>query len=147
MSQSPVAFPHYDEDVANAFLSNSLTASGLPGWLGITTLEAGPGRMVACLEARDELFNPFGSLHGGVVSALVDHALGAVLYPVIERGRWAATTEFKLNFLSPIRGGAVTAEAIIMSMSKRQAVVRCDVMNEGRLVAAAQGTVTITEPR
>lgn len=147
MKESPVAFPHYDEDVAAGFLSNTLTASGLPGFLGIRTVEAGPGRMVAALDAREDLFNPFGSLHGGVVSALVDHSLGAVLYPVIERGRWAATTEFKLNFLAPVRGGAVLAEAIIVSMTKRQAVVRCDVTNEGRLIAAAQGTVTITEPR
>ena len=89
----------------------------------------------------------FGAVHGGVVSALVDHVLGGVVYTVIERGYWAATTEFKLNFLAPARQGVLRAEAAIISMSRRTAVVRIDVMNEGRGVAAAQGTVTIVPPR
>jgi acyl-coenzyme A thioesterase PaaI-like protein len=32
-------------------------------------------------------------------------------------------------------------------MSRRMAVVRIEVENEGRMVAAAQGTCTIVEPR
>jgi acyl-coenzyme A thioesterase PaaI-like protein len=39
---------------------------------------------------------------GGTFAALVDHVLGAVLDPLIPRGAWAATTEFKLNLLAPI---------------------------------------------
>ena len=120
---------------------------GLPEYLRIRTVEAAPGHMVMELEVRDELLNPFGALHGGVVSALVDHALGAVVYTVIERGYWAATTEFKLNFLAPAREGTLRAEAAILSMSRRTAVVRIDVVNEGRGVAAAQGTVTVVPPR
>ena len=36
-----------------------------------------------------------GTAHGGVVSALADHVLGSVMYPVMASGQWAATTEFK----------------------------------------------------
>jgi uncharacterized protein (TIGR00369 family) len=93
------------------------------------------------------LLNPFGSAHGGVVAGLVDHVLGAVLYPVIERGQWAATTEFKLNLVSAIREGNVRAEAIIVAMSKRTAVVQVEVTNDGKLAGLAQGTVLIPEKR
>jgi uncharacterized protein (TIGR00369 family) len=86
-------------------------------------------------------------MHGGVIAGLVDHVLGAVLYPVIPRGYWAATTEFKLNYLAPVRTGVVTAEANIISMTKRTAVVRIEVTNDGRPVAAAQGTVLIQQPK
>lgn len=145
--ESPVTFDHYDEEVAAAFLSDQWRTSGLPNMLGISTTAVSAGRLVSSIEAREELFNPFGSLHGGVVAALADHVLGAVLYPVIPRGHWAATTEFKLNYLAPIRGGTVVAEAVIIAMTKRSAVVRIDVTNEKRLVAAAQGSVTIVAPR
>ena len=141
-------FERYDEDLATSILhSGAMLDGGLPGYLGIRHTDVGPGRLVAEIAVRDELLNPFGSAHGGVMSSLVDHVLGAVLYPVIERGQWAATTEFKLNLLRPVREGMMVATATIISMTKRTAVVRIDVTNDGRLAAAAQGTVSIQDPR
>jgi len=141
-------FPHYDPDAAQAIGQHSAEAGGgLPTFLGIEMVDIGPGRMVCQLPVRDELLNAFGSLHGGVVSALADHVLGAVLYSVIERGSWAATTEFKLNLLAPIRSGVVRAEAEIISMSSRTAVVRIDITNDDRAAAAAQGTVSVMAPK
>lgn len=103
--------------------------------------------MTAEIEVRPELLNPFGSMHGGVLAALVDHVLGAVLYPVIPRGAWAATTEFKLNLIAPVRDGVLVARSEIVAMSKRTAVVRVEASCGGRMVGAAQGTVTISLPR
>ena len=71
--------------------------------------------------------------------------LGTVLYPVIPRGAWAATTEFKINYLAAVTTGALDARAAIISLTKRTAVVRIDVENEGRVVCAAQGTRTIAK--
>jgi uncharacterized protein (TIGR00369 family) len=120
---------------------------GIPDYLAIRTVEVGPGTMTAELDVRPELLNPFGSAHGGTLAALADHVLGAVLYPLIPRGAWAATTELKLNFLAPIRTGTLRARSEVISLTKRTAVVRIDATNEGRLVGAAQGTVTISAPR
>ena len=141
-------FPHYDPDAAKGVGEHSAHAGGgLPAFLGIQMVDIGPGRMVCELNVREDLLNAFGTLHGGVVSALTDHVLGAVLYSVIERGSWAATTEFKLNLLAPIRSGVVRAEAEIISMTKRTAVVRIDVTNDGRATAAGQGTVSVMSPK
>lgn len=143
-----IDFPDYDPATGHQLGQHgSHAGGGLPGYLGIETVEVGPGRMVCQLDVRQDLLNPFGVLHGGVVSALTDHVLGAVLYTVISRGSWAATTEFKLNLLAPIRNGVVCAEATIISMTKRTAVVRVDITNDERAAAAAQGTVTIVLPK
>lgn len=141
-----IEFAHYDPTTAHA-VGESAGGGGLPAFLGIETVDIGPGRMVCQVAVRDELLNAFGSLHGGVVAALTDHILGAVLYSVIERGHWAATTEFKLNLLAPIRSGTVRAEAEIISMTKRTAVVRIDITNDGRAAGAAQGTVLVMAPK
>jgi 1,4-dihydroxy-2-naphthoyl-CoA hydrolase len=142
------AFPDYDPSFGGLVRgAGDPSSDGLPGYLGLRVTAVGPGQLTCELEVRDELLNPFGSLHGGVIAALVDHVLGAVLYPVIERGAWAATTEFKLNLLAPVRSGVVTAEATIVSKTKRTAVVRIDVTNDGHAAGAAQGTVTIVAPR
>jgi 1,4-dihydroxy-2-naphthoyl-CoA hydrolase len=141
---SPIVPEHFDEATAEA-LKGADRNTGLPAYLGIRTVEVGPARLVAELDVHAELLNPFGSAHGGVVAALVDHVLGSVLYPVIERGRWAATTEFKLNLLTAVRGGTLRAEAAIVSMTRRTAVVQVEVTNDGRLACLAQGTVLIPE--
>ena len=120
---------------------------GLPGYLGISTTDVEPGRLICELPVTEELLNPFGAAHGGVVSALVDHVLGAVCLPVVPRGSWPATQEFKLNFTAPARPGPMVAEARIVSLSRRSAIVRVDVTNLGRLVCAAQGTVAIMAPK
>ena len=144
---TPITPRRYDPETAavNHRADDALT--GLPGYLGIRTVEMGPARMVAELDVRPELLNPFGSAHGGVIAGLVDHVLGSVLYPVIERGQWAATTEFKLNLVAAVHGGVLRAEAIIVAMSKRTAVVHVEVTNDGRLAGMAQGTVLIPDPR
>ena len=140
-------FDHYDPDLATLITAGSSGGGGLPDYLGIRTTEVGPGTMTAELEIRAELLNPFGSVHGGVLAALTDHVLGAVLYPVIPRGAWAATTQLNLNFTSVVKDGTLVARSEIIALTKRTAVVRIDVHNGDRLVGAAQGTVTITAPR
>ena len=85
-------------------------------------------------------------MHGGRLSALCDQVLGTVMYPVMPPGSWAATTEFKANLLAPVTIGACHATSEIIAISRRLAVVRIEIKNEGRLVAAAQGACTIVAP-
>ena len=80
-------------------------AGGLAASLAIEHVEVGPGSLHARVAVRDDLLTPFGNLHGGVLAALCDHVLGTVLYPVIPRGAWAATTEFKINYLAAVETG------------------------------------------
>lgn len=141
------SFPQFDPKVAAGLANLPDDVPGLPGYLGLRHEEVGAGYLRAALDVRDELKTPFGNLHGGVISALCDHVLGTVCYPVIPRGAWAATTEFKLNLLAPVTAGTLTATAQIIALSSKTAVVRIEVENEDRLVAAAQGTVLIMPPR
>ena len=140
-------FEPVDPQLLEAIVRINESQPGLPSFLGLRVEVMEAGRMVASIDAREELHNPFGVMHGGVIAGLVDHVLSAVLYPVIPRGSWAGTAEFKLNYVSPVRTGTVTAEATIISMTRRTAVVRVEVSNEGRLVCAAQGTVLIQAPK
>ncbi len=139
-------FEHYSEKVAEAFVEMP-THTALPDFLGVSFTEAGPGVLVAEMDVRPELLTPFGNLHGGVIAVLVDHVLGSVMYPVMPRGWWAATTEYKVNNLAPVRDGRLRAEAQIVAMTKRTSVVRIDVTNSDRLVCVAQGTCLLQEPK
>lgn len=149
MTQTPPpTFEQYDQKVADAMTKmNNETTAGLPGFLGVKFTEFGPGRLLAEVDVRRDFLTPFGNIHGGIMAALVDHVLGCVLYPLMPRGAWAATTEFKLNYLAPVKGGKLIAESSVVALTRSTAVVRVEVVNEGRLACVAQGTLLVREPK
>jgi uncharacterized protein (TIGR00369 family) len=152
-----VTFERFDEAWTHRVL-HKRGRKGIDAYLGIEATEFTAGRLVAGFDVTDELITMIGNMHGGCISALVDHVLGVVMYPIMPPGYWAATTEFKINLLAPVSGGRVEATAEVISMTKRLAVVRVEVENvlpgdgggpagDRRLVAVAQGTCTIVAPK
>src|SRR5262245_7362962 len=143
MARPPV-FEQFDQAIADGMVR--ARPKGLPDYLGIRFLEMTAGRLVATMDVRDELLTPFGTLHGGVMAGLVDHIMGCVLYPLMPRGQWAATTEFKLNYMAPVKGGILTAEANVLALGRRTAVVTVGVTNGDQVVCMAQGTLLVSDP-
>src|SRR5688572_21733066 len=101
-------FDTFDEEWARRVLGRTATR-GIDGFLGIVATEFEAGRLVAEMPVTDELITVMGNMHGGCLSALCDHVLGVVMYPVMPPGYWAATTEFKINLLAPVTTGVCTA--------------------------------------
>ncbi|MCP3856244.1 MAG: PaaI family thioesterase [Actinomycetia bacterium] len=140
-----LTFEHWNPELAERMKARS--TQSIDGFLGIQVADFQAGSLVAEFEVRDELVTMIGNIHGGCITAFVDHCLGVIMYPIMPKRSWAATTEFKINLLAPVSEGKVIASAEVVSMSKRQAVVTIQVENQERLVAVAQGTVTIVPPR
>ena len=90
-------------------------------------------------------FNHNGTLHGGVLMALLDTAMGyAVVVRVAPDGRFNAAAEMSTRFLAPVRGGVITAQAQVLKMGKRLAVVEGRATDQaGALVAVATATHAI----
>lgn len=142
------SFESYDPALAEMMLSPDFDdGNGLVGYLGLRLVDVGPGTATAEIAVRPELLQAFGAVHGGVVATLVDHALGAAIFPSVPPGTWPATLEFKLNYLAPVRGGVLQATAIALTLRRRTAVVQVDVTNDGKPVAAALGTISLNPPK
>lgn len=142
----PVTFETFNEEWGKRVVG-AKSKKGIDGYLGIVVTQVSPGKLTAEMEVAPELITYIGNMHGGCLSALCDHVLGTVMYPVMPEGYWAATTEFKLNLIAPVKKGSCRATGEIIAMTKRMAVVRIEIENEGRIVAAAQGTCTIVAPK
>lgn len=136
-------FPQFNQQIAEELQQATRTSGGLSKYLDFRHTELAAGRLVVEMDARADLLTPFGTLHGGCLSAMVDHCLGVVFYPVIPPGSWVATTEFKLNLLRPVSSGVCVAVTEIIALGKRSGVARIDITNAERAVCAAQGTVTV----
>jgi uncharacterized protein (TIGR00369 family) len=141
----------YDERVGEWMLAGTTSAEaaggGLPEYLGIRFTEVSPGRCVAEVQVGEHLLNPFGAAHGAVLASLVDHVLGSVVFPIVPRGTWPATLEFKLNYLAPTRPGVLRATATVVSLTSRTAVVSVECDNDGRPVGNALGTIALAPPK
>lgn len=139
----------FDQRVADSMLRSADGAGGLPGLLGIEHIRFEPGRFFCRATVAPELLTPFGNAHGGVTAAIADHVTGVVVYPLMDAEQWAATTEMKVNYLAPLKAETIDVEASVVAMTKRSAVVRCEMYRQvdRRVLAAAQATLTIVDPR
>jgi 1,4-dihydroxy-2-naphthoyl-CoA hydrolase len=143
-------FPGYDPELAEMMKHGGLDGrggGGLPDWLGIRFTDVGPGWAEAELDVTRELLNPFGAAHGAVLASLFDHMLGSAVMPVVPKGTWPASLEFKLNYLAPVREGPLRARSDVVVLRTNTAVVRMEATNDDRLVGAALGTVSLQRPR
>ena len=147
MSPAPTIEERYDEKVAQKMLELGSLQGGLPEYLAIELLRFAPGKLWCRATVREELLTPFGNVHGGVLAAIADHITGVVAYPLMQRGQWAATTEVKLNYIAPVQTGVLETESTVIAMTNRSAVVRGEIVYEGRLACAVQGTLTIVDPK
>ncbi|MEW5849176.1 MAG: PaaI family thioesterase [Myxococcota bacterium] len=134
----------YNPKVADA-LREYTRSAGFPALVGMTVDHVEPGLLRCSVELRPELGNAVGMMHGGVIAGLIDHVLSITVYPLVEVGKWVATVEFKVNYLSTVTAGRVTATGRVLSLRRKLAVVRIDVDNDGEPVAIAQGTLYIRD--
>jgi len=112
------------------------------GPLGFVLRDGEGGRSIWEYRVDATHFNLNGTLHGGVLMALLDTAMGfAVVTRVAPAGRFNAAAEMSTRFLAPVRAGVVTAEATVIKMGKRLATVEGRASDEtGNLVAVASAT-------
>ena len=90
-------------------------------------------------------YNPYGVLHGGVVMALMDSAMGQAVAAVVHaKGRFNAAAQMSVSFLAPVKSGTLRARARVVKVGKRLAVVEASASDDaGTLVAMATATHSI----
>ena len=93
---------------------------------------------------KDNLATP-NAAHGGVISALIDGALGvAGLYGVYKENKVVSTIEYKSNFLAPaLLNDQLAAKAKVEQKGNNIIIISCDVFcvnRENKLMAKAIGT-------
>jgi len=114
-----------------------MTLTGDDAGIGVATVEAGPDHM-----------NPNGVVHGAVLFALVDTAMGKATMSVIdEPDTYCASIEVSMRFIRPALGGPLTATASVIKRGRNVVHLESRVTGEDeRLVASSAGSFTILRP-
>jgi len=112
--------------------------------MGMKLLSSGGGNSVMRCRIRPDLRNTSGTLHGGVMGALVDMSVATALRSVMSLSSRMTTVEYKVNFLKAVPDGAVTAHGVVLRMGKTIAAGSSEIRNdEGEVVAFGSATYYI----
>ena len=104
--------------------------------LGFDVESVQDGRAIFRLDVRPKHKQIHGVVHGGILAALADTTAAIAAYTVIPRGTELATLELKINYLEPVPGGRVKADAKVLRSGRNFIVTECDIFNETGSLAA-----------
>lgn len=102
------------------------------------------GKAIVDIDCGVQHHNPMGRVHGGLISALADAAMGIAFGRTLLESEDFSTIEMKVNFIRPLKDGRLTASAVVIERGLRIGFVECQITNEkGKRVATAGCTCTV----
>ena len=112
--------------------------------LGMKVVELAEGYARLTAPVEDRMNSIGGALHGGVLSSIADSAVAMAIFATTKPEEKPLTIELNVNYLKPIQGDQVIAEARIVSRGRTIAVGDVDITDKaGRLVAKSRATYII----
>lgn len=102
------------------------------------------GKAKCSMVAGERHWNPFGTVHGGILCDLTDLTMGMAFMTTLGPGEGLATIEMKINFFRPAKIGRLSAEAKVLHRGRLTGFVECEVVDEAdKLVVKASCTCMV----
>ncbi len=111
--------------------------------LGLDFATVVDGHSQCSLEIREELLNPYGVLHGGVIYSLADTGMGGALHSCLQEDELCSTVEIKIVYFRPVASGTLTCNSEVIRRGRRLAFTESEILKGDRLIAKATGTFSI----
>lgn len=107
----------------------SRNESTLWGLLGFKLISADKEKVELGLTVSEKHMNVMGIVHGGVLTAMMDQAMGTLAI-ALKDGTPAVTTHINVNFLNAMKSGELVATAYIVHASYRTVTLRAEIHDE-----------------
>jgi uncharacterized protein (TIGR00369 family) len=106
--------------------------------LGFDVESVQAGRAIFRLDVRPRHKQIHGVVHGGILAALADTTAAIAAYTAVPKGTEIATVELSINYLEPVPGGRIKADARVLRAGRNFVVTECEIFTEdGKLAAKA----------
>jgi uncharacterized protein (TIGR00369 family) len=120
-----------------AIVDGTLPPPPIARLLDFTLVEVQEGRAVFAMEPAEWMYNPIGSVHGGIAATILDSCMGCAVHTMLAAGVGYTTADLQVRY---IRGmgdstGRVLAEGRVVHCGRRTATA------EGRLFVEADETL------
>jgi len=114
--------------------------------LGCKAAEVSAERVVVTLEAEERHLNAMRIVHGGVLSSLIDNAMGLAVLFALPEGARTVTTNLNVHFVAPLERGTIVTEARVLHRSRSTFTVQATVMDaSGKLGTIGTGSFRVLD--
>ena len=86
--------------------------------LSMKLLQFDIGRSLLQIDVQDKHLQPFGMVHGGVFSSIIDAAAFWAVYPDVDENSGLTSVDLKLNYLAPSSRGKLIATGRRIKLGK-----------------------------
>ena len=140
----PLTMTGYQQLMAMA--DGTLPPAPISALIGMETFGGVEGSMHVELVPRPEHYNPLGTVHGGVLSTLLDTAAGCSVHSTLAVGEGYTSLDLTVKFLRPVTvdSGRLRAEGSVIHRGRRTALAEAVLVDAaGKQVAHATSTCMI----
>ncbi|GAA1612441.1 PaaI family thioesterase [Actinoplanes couchii] len=109
-------------------------------------MRAEEGTVTVELDPQEFHYNPLGTVHGGVLSTLLDTAAACSVHSTLPAGVGYTSMDLNVKFLRPatIAGGRLTCTGTVLQRGRRTALAEARITDTaGRLIAHATSSCMI----
>ncbi|MBQ0905630.1 PaaI family thioesterase [Micromonospora sp. U21] len=130
-------------DLLRAMIAGELAAPPVMHLMDMVRMEADEGRVTVDLVPQEFHYNPLGTVHGGVISTLLDTAAGCAVHTTLPAGVGYTSLDLSVKFLRPVTvaSGILRCEGTVLQRGRRTALAEARLTDaDSRLIAHATST-------
>jgi uncharacterized protein (TIGR00369 family) len=122
-----------------AIVDGTLPPPPIARLLDFEIVEVQDGRALFAMQPAEWMYNPIGSVHGGIAATILDSCMGCAVHTTLEAGVGYTTTDLQVRYIRAMSDttGRVLAEGRVIHRGKRTATAegRLFVESDERLLA------------
>jgi uncharacterized protein (TIGR00369 family) len=138
-------------EVMRAIMTRELPAPPVAQLLGFGIARVDEGSVVFSMDPIEAHQNPLGTVHGGIITTLLDSAMGCAVHTTLPAGGMYTTLELKVNFLRPSFAGGATllAQGTVLHRGSTAVLAEATITDaaSAKKIAHATSTCLILPPR
>jgi uncharacterized protein (TIGR00369 family) len=127
-------------DLLQAMASGELPAPPIMHLIDLAFMEVEEGEVTLHLDPQEFHYNPLGTMHGGVISTLLDTAAACSVHSTLPVGVGYTSLDLTVKFLRPVTmaGGRIVCRGGVLQKGRRTALAEARLTDaKGRLLAHA----------
>ena len=133
-------------ELLQAMAAGELPAPPVMHLIDMAGLEVEEGSVTVHLDPQEFHYNPLGTVHGGVLSTLLDTAAACSVHTTLPVGVGYTSLDLTVKFLRPVTvaSGRITTRGALLQRGRRTALAEARMTDAaGRLVAHATSSCLI----
>jgi uncharacterized protein (TIGR00369 family) len=123
-------------DQLRAIRDGELPAPGVSVTLGFRLVAVEPSRAVFEIDTDKRIYNPMGTVHGGVLCDIGDGAMGCAMATTLLDGETYTTLELKINLFKPVTETRLTATGFVVRRTRSVGYMECEIKDAGGSLVA-----------